>query len=537
MLDPNQVIDAKYFDQILKIATHGLEDAFVVGLGIIPQEGTEAGRVSYAPSSAKTPRQVKKVIVSALNHGLSGRDENWEQDEHAYWVIKGSFESPVGVLWTNLNAPKHVKEAMAFMTSLVENVMATSKQSYFHRAFSTQLGEYNRANLYDTLAKAIKNGLYCDFVIVWKREGAILESKYPSHEFSVPVNNSVAGQSSSGSIKTIHNFDDFDQSKLHFKNFLIDNKLRSAFFIPIYEGAERSGLADGVAGVFYHRRYGTTAIDKVLCEYAVRYFELLWGQKQNLDAINRELTEYRNTGPFYRDAVAALTDFHDLHTLHLGLASAVSSTKSLAHTRSDILEHVGTAEACVAQLGAMVKLHRDALTIAPDFKEILGDDSTDAFSLTDLVDLIDHEIQKLRAAATAERCKISFSSKLTSRTLRVRKKDCQKVVSNLLSNAIRAMSGRSFGGGRIKIEARNVNDVLQITVKDNGIGIPKDQLDSVWGIHYTTHGADGGRGIGLTIVKAICNKDGLEAIIDSDWGEGTEVVAQILIETVKKGTI
>lgn len=536
MFDPNQVIDADYFDPFLKVATYGMHDANSVGLGIIPQEGSGAGRVSFTPKN-HTPSQVAEEISAVLNHGLNGRDEEWELGDCRYWLVKGAFESPVGVLWTDASVPKHVKDAMEFMTSLVENVMATSKQSYFHRVFSAHLAEYGRATLYDTLAKAIKDGLYCDFVIVWKREGAILASKYPDSDFSVPLNNSVAGESCAGGVNTIHDFDKFDQSRLHFKDFLEINKLKSAFFIPIYGDTERTDIADGVAGVFYHRRYGTTEIDKVLCEYAVRYFELLWGQKQSLDSAEQELAEYRNTGPFYRDAVAALADFHDLHTLHLGLASTVSSIKSLAHTRPDILEHTSTAEACVAQLGSMVKLHRDALTIAPDFKEILGEDGTEVFSLTDVVDLVNQEIRKLNAAAKVERCKISFNSKLSSRILRVRKKDCRKIVSNLLSNSIRAMSGRSFGGGRIQVETRNVDGVLEILVKDNGVGIPENDLSSVWDIHYTTHGADGGRGIGLTVVKAICNKDGLEPEIDSDWGEGTEIVARIPIDKVKKGTI
>lgn len=526
-----KVIEASYFDPFLELAALKFGENAKLHLAIIPQEGEMAGRVSYSPSALEDPDpNVNDEVAGILEGKEKIRSNTWKKFGKIFWAISGEFDSVIGIIWIEEETGATYDErVITYIVEFIETAMATSKQSYFHNIFSAQLFNFELSDIYEKLAEAIRHGLFCDYVIIWKVSGSLLKTMYPNEDFAVPIDSSVAGGACKEGTKIISNFDDFDKSKIYLLEFLEDNELNSAFFIPIGLSEEPQGNSDGVVGVFYHRRYGTTSIDRMLCEYAVNYYEILWKQKNIIDAAQLELVEFRSTGPFYRDAVKALADFHDLNTIQLGLSSSVSSAKSLAYNRDDIDAYLTVAENCASQLNELVKNHRNALTIAPDMKELLGSEEGENFSQVDVADLIRQELQKFEQEAKNLRCQIIPKFNLNNRYYRVRKKDLIKLVSNLVSNSMRAMRSRQQGGGKIYVSARAISGALELTVRDDGPGIQKEDQERVWDIHYTTHRHDGGRGIGLSVVKAIANKSGFDPRLESTWGAGTEISVQLAL--------
>jgi signal transduction histidine kinase len=77
----------------------------------------------------------------------------------------------------------------------------------------------------------------------------------------------------------------------------------------------------------------------------------------------------------------------------------------------------------------------------------------------------------------------------------------QQVLYNLLDNAIKFSHNNSI----IKIETTEKNEKIFVSVKDQGIGIPKDSVDRVFDRFYKTDLSRGkdkkGTGLGLSIVK------------------------------------
>jgi len=98
----------------------------------------------------------------------------------------------------------------------------------------------------------------------------------------------------------------------------------------------------------------------------------------------------------------------------------------------------------------------------------------------------------------------------------------QQVLFNLVDNAIKY--GRAEG--RVEVVARVVADqVVEISVEDNGPGIPSDSLERIFERFYRVDKArsreQGGTGLGLSIVKHIVQSHGGEVWAKSEPGQGT----------------
>ena len=100
----------------------------------------------------------------------------------------------------------------------------------------------------------------------------------------------------------------------------------------------------------------------------------------------------------------------------------------------------------------------------------------------------------------------------------------QQVLYNLLDNAIKFSHNDSI----IKIETTEKSSKVLVSVKDNGIGIPKDSLKLIWDRFYKTDLSRGkdkkGTGLGLSIVKEIIRTHGENVNVVSTEGVGTEFI-------------
>ena len=103
-----------------------------------------------------------------------------------------------------------------------------------------------------------------------------------------------------------------------------------------------------------------------------------------------------------------------------------------------------------------------------------------------------------------------------------------QVFANILNNAAKYTQPP----GVIEVSARREAQGVRITVKDNGIGIPPEQLRTIFGMFSQVDGslerAHGGLGIGLTIAKTLVEMHGGEIRAASD-GPGTGAAFEIYL--------
>ena len=92
-----------------------------------------------------------------------------------------------------------------------------------------------------------------------------------------------------------------------------------------------------------------------------------------------------------------------------------------------------------------------------------------------------------------------------------------QVISNLVGNAVKFTPE----GGRIELSCDPVEDAVRFSVRDNGPGIPSDQLPHVFGRFWKAHAGDGqGLGLGLSIAQGIVTAHGGRIWVESEAGAG-----------------
>lgn len=138
-----------------------------------------------------------------------------------------------------------------------------------------------------------------------------------------------------------------------------------------------------------------------------------------------------------------------------------------------------------------------------------------------------HEIIKNVAASFEGTCtqkKVSIELIFATKHLFVNadKRKIQQVLYNLLDNAIKFSDSESA----VTIETTERGDKVFTSVKDYGIGIPRNALNKIWERFYKTDLSRGkdkkGTGLGLAIVKEAIQAHGENVNVVSTEGVGTE---------------
>ena len=100
----------------------------------------------------------------------------------------------------------------------------------------------------------------------------------------------------------------------------------------------------------------------------------------------------------------------------------------------------------------------------------------------------------------------------------------QQVIYNLVDNAIKFSHQDSY----IRLETSIKHNKVFVSVKDNGIGIPKDSIKQIWDRFYKTDLSRGkdkkGTGLGLSITREIIRAHGENINVISTEGVGTEFI-------------
>lgn len=140
-------------------------------------------------------------------------------------------------------------------------------------------------------------------------------------------------------------------------------------------------------------------------------------------------------------------------------------------------------------------------------------------------DVISDDMQ-LRASSQNRLLAVKFPPDLP--TIAVDRASMSEVIGNLIDNAIKY----SNEGGAINVTARTNGDFVEVSVTDNGIGMPENVISNLFQKFYRSHRSRetvAGTGIGLYISKAIVESHGGTISVRSEEGKGSTFTVSIPI--------
>ena len=143
------------------------------------------------------------------------------------------------------------------------------------------------------------------------------------------------------------------------------------------------------------------------------------------------------------------------------------------------------------------------------------------FDAIDLYVLAQECAELLRV--NASRRNISFVLTGEPCTIRGNRDMLRELIENLCQNAIRYNNE----GGIVEVSVNQLEGRAILSVRDNGIGIPKEHQSRVFERFYrvdkSRSKATGGTGLGLAIVKHIVAIHSAEIVLESEVGQGTTI--------------
>ena len=107
--------------------------------------------------------------------------------------------------------------------------------------------------------------------------------------------------------------------------------------------------------------------------------------------------------------------------------------------------------------------------------------------------------------------------------------DIGRVLLNLINNAFYAVNERQKTDGEnykpiVSIQTKKINNSVEITVTDNGNGIPASIKEKIFQPFFTTKPTGQGTGLGLSLAYDIVKAHGGELKVDNKEGEGTDFI-------------
>ncbi len=171
-------------------------------------------------------------------------------------------------------------------------------------------------------------------------------------------------------------------------------------------------------------------------------------------------------------------------------------------------------------------IHKDSLHLLDLINDILDLSKIESGRLTlrpevfEFSTVLEESLASIRPQANAKSLQIELNIEaplpLEADRLRIK-----QILMNLLSNAVKFTPE----SGQIRVSAQSRNLHAEISVRDTGIGIPKEEHESVFDKFYqvsaTTKGVREGTGLGLAITKHLVQEHGGEIYLESEPGKGS----------------
>lgn len=245
------------------------------------------------------------------------------------------------------------------------------------------------------------------------------------------------------------------------------------------------------------------------------------GKANGLIAVLYDVTEQEQINGERREFVANVS--HELRTPLTTMRSYLEALSDGAWMDPNIAPNF--LSVAQDETERMIRLVNDLLQLSKM-------DSAEYVLMKDWVDFTEFFSNIIDRFEMAKDQNVSFKRAFSKkeRFLKIDEDKITQVLYNIISNALKY----SPEGGTVTYRLRERGDLLEVSISDQGMGIPKENVDKIFDRFYRVDKARsrkmGGTGLGLAIAKEMIEAHGGKIWAKSEEGKGTTIYFTLLID-------
>jgi two-component system, OmpR family, sensor histidine kinase SenX3 len=232
-------------------------------------------------------------------------------------------------------------------------------------------------------------------------------------------------------------------------------------------------------------------------------------------------TAARRINETRRDFVANIS--HELKT-------PIGAMSLLAEAVEDAADDPAAVRKFASRMGIESARLTDLVAQIIELSRLQFDDPLVDPEIVDIAEVLTEAVERRRMDAERHQVTLTVAGAAGTRVLG-NAHQLGVAIGNLVENAI----AYSDPGARVVVaahaHARSDDEYVEITVSDNGIGIPPAELDRIferfYRVDYARSRANGGTGLGLAIVKHVAAIHGGDVSVWSQVGQGSTFTIRI----------
>ena len=256
-----------------------------------------------------------------------------------------------------------------------------------------------------------------------------------------------------------------------------------------------------------------------------------WNKSLELE-VARKTDELKNSNEHLQNANIKLTELDNLksyflsivsHELKTPLTAVKTSSEFLLESDPDPNIRKEMLELIIKSIDRLTRMVNDLL----DISRIESGRMRYEKEIVDLRYIVNAAVENIKKEAQDKGLTLKTDIPENLSKIQADKDKLIQVFLNLLSNALK-FTNRN---GSVEIKAIEFEKIIEVHVKDNGVGIPPWELDKIFDKFYqvdnTSTRSYGGSGIGLAITKGIVEGLGGTIRVESKQGSGSDFIVTL----------
>jgi two-component system response regulator PhcR len=257
-----------------------------------------------------------------------------------------------------------------------------------------------------------------------------------------------------------------------------------------------------------------------------------WRFSRDSDALHRRLLETERLATL--GSISGML-VHDLRQPLMSLMMNIERLRELAAATPQLREALFASALDPAEQMRLVELVEDLAPITTDLhsstqhlnalitglREFSRPRTSATNLVTDPLPIVRHAMAVCQELAINVRATIDYRGPGELPPVRMSATELTQVLINVLANGTQAIGARGVANGHVSIVARPEGAMLELQIRDDGVGMPPEVLDRVGTPFFTTRTE--GTGLGLAQCQRLVGTVGGRLRIESEVGVGTTV--------------